>query len=123
MPHKFHLYLIYITSKRSNLFSLQYGYYRVNYPADDWSTLSEVLLENPEAISVSDRANLINDAFNLAKGGRLPFSTALQVLVRLRRGRGRVINEGVKLVKGRLPFSTALQVLVRPRGGRGRVTN
>jgi hypothetical protein len=30
---------------------------------------------------VSDRANLINDVFNLAKGGRLPFSRALQVRV------------------------------------------
>ena len=41
--------------------------------------MSEVLLENPQLLSVSDRASLINDAFNLAKGGRLPFSTALQV--------------------------------------------
>jgi hypothetical protein len=57
----------------------QYGYYRVNYPAEDWEKLSRLLVENHQSLSVSDRASLINDAFSLAKGGRLPFSEALQV--------------------------------------------
>jgi hypothetical protein len=57
----------------------QYGYYRVNYPAEDWQRLGQLLLDDHVVLSVSDRASLINDAFNLAKGGRLPFSQALQV--------------------------------------------
>jgi hypothetical protein len=57
----------------------QYGYYRVNYPTEDWQRLSQLLLDDHNILSVSDRASLINDAFNLAKGGRVPFSQALQV--------------------------------------------
>jgi glutamyl aminopeptidase len=57
----------------------QYGYYRVNYPLEDWESLSNVLQDNAQALSVSDRASLINDAFALAQGGRLPFSMALQM--------------------------------------------
>ena len=57
----------------------QFGYYRVNYPAEDWEALSQLLLVDHEILSVSDRSSLINDAFNLATGGRLPFSQALQV--------------------------------------------
>ena len=57
----------------------QFGYYRVNYPIEEWESLSQLLLEDHQALSVSDRASLINDVFSLAKGGRLPFSQALRV--------------------------------------------
>ena len=39
------------------------GYYRVNYPAEDWDAFTSLLSSNPEALSASDRASLINDAF------------------------------------------------------------
>jgi len=44
----------------------QRGYYRVNYPAEDWARFADLLTTDPTALSSSDRANLINDAFSLA---------------------------------------------------------
>ncbi len=46
----------------------QLGYYRVNYPLEDWNTFQQLLLgENGESyegkLSNSDRTSLINDAF------------------------------------------------------------
>lgn len=55
----------------------QFGYYRVNYPLDDWSTFSSVLLDDVDALSISDRTSLLNDAFALASGDRLPYGYAL----------------------------------------------
>ena len=55
----------------------QYGYYRVNYPLEDWATFSQLLLNDMNALSISDRTSLLNDAFSLAAGNRLIYSTAL----------------------------------------------
>lgn len=57
----------------------QVGYYRVNYPLEDWKTLSETLLNNLETLSVSDRAHLLNDAFSLAEATQLNYDVALDL--------------------------------------------
>merc|ERR550519_2918753 len=51
----------------------QFGYYRVNYPKEDWKTLANVLVSNPQAIQPLDRASLINDAFSLAESGHIAY--------------------------------------------------
>ncbi|KAL6107437.1 anpep [Pungitius sinensis] len=43
------------------------GYYRVNYDLDNWNRLVEVLSTNHELIPVINRAQLVDDAFNLAR--------------------------------------------------------
>ncbi|PKU47781.1 thyrotropin-releasing hormone-degrading ectoenzyme [Limosa lapponica baueri] len=45
----------------------QTGYFRVNYDIRNWRLLINQLTRNHEVISVSNRAGLIDDAFNLAR--------------------------------------------------------
>ena len=44
----------------------QFGYYRVNYPKEDWAIFGELLMNDPNKLSNSDRTSLLNDAFALA---------------------------------------------------------
>ncbi len=59
------------------------GYYRVNYPEDDWLAFSAALLEaaTPSAVlpAAVDRTGLLADAFALAAGGRLSYAVALDL--------------------------------------------
>ena len=57
----------------------QRGYYRVNYPLEDWENFGQILLDRPEVLSSSDRTSLLNDAFSLAQADRIPYSTALSL--------------------------------------------
>lgn len=49
----------------------QYGYYRVNYDQKNWQLLSDQLIDDHTIFPESNRATLISDAFNLARGGEL----------------------------------------------------
>ncbi|KAF5892696.1 aminopeptidase N-like, partial [Clarias magur] len=53
------------------------GYYRVNYDADNWNRLLQKLTESHESIPVINRAQLIDDAFNLARAGITETTLAL----------------------------------------------
>ncbi|XP_025986513.2 aminopeptidase N [Solenopsis invicta] len=59
----------------------QTGYYRVNYDDANWKLLSEFLEKNPDnsSISATNRAQLIDDALNLARAGYLNYTTALEI--------------------------------------------
>ena len=67
----------------------QSGYYRVNYPEEDWIAFGELLLDwanesrntfsKPCPLSTADRVSLINDAFCLAAAHRLPYRVALNL--------------------------------------------
>merc|ERR1719153_1277968 len=57
----------------------QTGYYRVNYDQQNWALLVEQLLRNHTAIHVNNRAQIIDDAFNLARANLLDYETALSV--------------------------------------------
>ncbi|XP_071569030.1 aminopeptidase N-like [Temnothorax nylanderi] len=58
----------------------QTGYYRVNYDKENWVLLSEYLLTSDyKNISATNRAQLIDDALNLARAGRLKYTTALNI--------------------------------------------
>lgn len=50
------------------------GFYRVNYDLDNWQLLSEQLVYQPNAIPLSSRGQLIDDAFQLAFIGVLNYT-------------------------------------------------
>ncbi|KAL8580187.1 hypothetical protein ACOMHN_059160 [Nucella lapillus] len=58
----------------------QYGYYRVNYPAENWLALIHQLKTDPSVIPPINRAQIINDAWSLARAGHLSMGVALQTL-------------------------------------------
>ena len=64
----------------------QKGYYRVQYPEEDWERFSQLLLQNAQLFSSSDRTSLLNDAFNLASAGRIPYASALNLTLYLSGG-------------------------------------
>nr|CAD7410180.1 unnamed protein product [Timema cristinae] len=56
------------------------GYYRVNYDSENWNRIASFLESNVyENIHVVNRAQLLNDAFNLARAGQLSYETVLNV--------------------------------------------
>uniref|UniRef100_A0A672KWH6 Aminopeptidase n=1 Tax=Sinocyclocheilus grahami TaxID=75366 RepID=A0A672KWH6_SINGR len=54
------------------------GYYRVNYDNDNWQRLLNALQNSRQSIPVINRAQLIDDAFNLAKAGIIETTLALR---------------------------------------------
>uniref|UniRef100_A0A452HFC5 Thyrotropin-releasing hormone-degrading ectoenzyme n=1 Tax=Gopherus agassizii TaxID=38772 RepID=A0A452HFC5_9SAUR len=58
----------------------QTGYFRVNYDVRNWRLLTDQLMRNHEVISISNRAGLIDDAFNLARAGYLPQNIPLEII-------------------------------------------
>lgn len=57
----------------------QIGYYRVNYPVEEWKKLSNALVSNLNQFSISDRGHLLNDAFSLADASQLDYDVALDL--------------------------------------------
>ncbi|XP_058467773.1 aminopeptidase N [Malaya genurostris] len=59
----------------------QTGYYRVNYDQQNWDMIINHLRDrdNFKSIAPSNRAQLIDDALNLARGGYLNYSIALNI--------------------------------------------
>lgn len=55
------------------------GYYLVNYAPDMWRSLTTALKENLSAFSVSDRVQLLNDAFLLAEASQLEYKVAMDM--------------------------------------------
>jgi len=56
------------------------GYYRVNYDDSNWERLANYLSTSYYAnISAINRAQLIDDALNLARAGYLGYETALKI--------------------------------------------
>lgn len=57
----------------------QIGYYRVNYDNENWKALTAALIANVNALAVSDRSHLLNDAFNLADATHLSYEIAMDL--------------------------------------------
>ncbi|KAL2093494.1 hypothetical protein ACEWY4_010806 [Coilia grayii] len=53
------------------------GYYRVNYDAANWDRIMAQLHTDHQVIPVINRAQLVDDAFNLARAKIIPMSVAL----------------------------------------------
>uniref|UniRef100_A0A182LY12 Aminopeptidase n=1 Tax=Anopheles culicifacies TaxID=139723 RepID=A0A182LY12_9DIPT len=62
----------------------QVGYYRVNYDERNWELITNALLENWAAVHRLNRAQLIDDAYWLARSGRLDMRVALNLMTYLR---------------------------------------
>ncbi|XP_041041968.1 endoplasmic reticulum aminopeptidase 1b isoform X1 [Carcharodon carcharias] len=60
------------------------GYYIVHYENDGWDALITLLRENHTVLSSNDRANLINNAFQLVSIGKLPLDKALDLTLYLK---------------------------------------
>ncbi|XP_060551724.1 aminopeptidase N-like isoform X2 [Ruditapes philippinarum] len=58
----------------------QYGYYMVNYEDSNWKALIQQLRSKHTVISNINRAQIINDAWSLARAGQLSTDIALSVL-------------------------------------------
>ncbi|XP_053377176.1 aminopeptidase N-like isoform X1 [Mercenaria mercenaria] len=58
----------------------QYGYYRVNYEDSNWKLLIQQLKTKHKVISNINRAQIINDAWSLARAGQLSTDIALNIL-------------------------------------------
>ena len=57
----------------------QTGFYRVNYDDNNWSLIASRLATAPSSIHRVNRAQLLDDAFNLARAGRLDYTIALSL--------------------------------------------
>ncbi|XP_023293113.2 aminopeptidase N [Lucilia cuprina] len=59
----------------------QSGYYRINYELSNWQTITSHLMNSQtfKQIAPSNRAQLIDDAMNLARGGYLSYEIALNL--------------------------------------------
>jgi aminopeptidase N len=57
------------------------GFYRVNYDVTNWKLLTEYLMNRDHftQIGIINRAQLLDDALNLACAGLLDYATALDV--------------------------------------------
>lgn len=59
----------------------QVGYYRVNYDEDNWAKISAALhKEDFGGIHVLNRAQIVDDLFNLARAGLVKYDAALEIL-------------------------------------------
>ncbi|XP_030856224.1 aminopeptidase N isoform X2 [Strongylocentrotus purpuratus] len=57
----------------------QFGFFRVNYDDENWARLSQQLVQQHEVFPNENRAQLINDAFSLARVGRVDYPIALNL--------------------------------------------
>ncbi|KAE9547318.1 hypothetical protein FO519_009470, partial [Halicephalobus sp. NKZ332] len=55
------------------------GFYRVKYDHDQMKKINKQLLENHTAIQMRSRARYIDDAFNLAQAGSIPYEEVLEI--------------------------------------------
>uniref|UniRef100_A0A182QWB6 Aminopeptidase n=1 Tax=Anopheles farauti TaxID=69004 RepID=A0A182QWB6_9DIPT len=65
----------------------QTGFYRVNYDPSNWYMLIEALIDDTTSIPLHSRAQLIDDAFHLARSNRLDLEIALEMLAYVRHER------------------------------------
>ena len=61
------------------------GFYRVNYDERNWNLIWAQLLHDPEQIPTISRAELVDDAFHLARADHLPYRMALNLANYLRK--------------------------------------
>jgi len=55
----------------------QTGFFRVNYDATNWHLIADLLVANHASVHRINRAQILNDAFELARAGLLEYPTAL----------------------------------------------
>jgi aminopeptidase N len=64
----------------ASIFNIQQtGFYRVNYDKKNWELIAETLKNDHKSIHVINRAQILDDALELAKVGKLDYQTALSL--------------------------------------------
>ncbi|XP_044585649.1 membrane alanyl aminopeptidase-like [Cotesia glomerata] len=58
----------------------QFGYYRVNYDEQNWKLITQFLTNNHTAINLLNRAQLIDDVFNLARLNYTKYKIAFNLI-------------------------------------------
>ncbi|XP_055635493.1 aminopeptidase N-like [Toxorhynchites rutilus septentrionalis] len=58
----------------------QFGFYRVNYDTRNWELITDALIVSSSSVHPNNRAQLIDDAFNLARADLLDFGVVLRLL-------------------------------------------
>ncbi|KAL0882637.1 hypothetical protein ABMA27_001072 [Loxostege sticticalis] len=56
------------------------GFYRVNYDKTNWALITRALRSNPKDIHEFNRAQMIDDLFNLGRAGVKPYEEVLNIL-------------------------------------------
>ena len=56
----------------------QTGYFRVNYDAQNWNMIIKALENDPKSIHRTNKGQIFNDIFSLAKVGQVPYKDALE---------------------------------------------
>lgn len=62
----------------------QVGFYRVNYDVRNWQLITDALITNHDSIHRLNRAQLIDDAYWLARSGRLDVEILMNLVIYLR---------------------------------------
>lgn len=60
------------------------GYYRVEYDPVNWQLLGQQLVADHSAIDSATRAQLVDDAFTLARADAIPYQIAFDLIAYLR---------------------------------------
>ncbi|XP_065095409.1 aminopeptidase N-like [Ochlerotatus camptorhynchus] len=64
--------------------NLNFGFYRINYDTRNWELITAAWIQSPDNIDPNNRAQLIDDAFALARADLLDFSIVLRLLTGLK---------------------------------------
>lgn len=62
--------------------AMQIGYFRVNYDTENWMKLREALYSGPnhDGIHVLNRAQIVDDLFQLARAGTVEYKFAIDII-------------------------------------------
>lgn len=76
---------IYSFRQNPNLIHFVFSaYYRVNYDVTLWNALTNALSNNHTTIDVLNRAQIVDDALNLARAGEISYAQAFRIVDYLR---------------------------------------
>jgi aminopeptidase N len=93
------------------------GFFRTNYDEDMWRKLIDQLHTDHEVFSASNRAGLINDAFNLARANQLSYDIALNLTSYLHKETDyvpwRAFLDSIDFIKGMVATSNSYGLLKR----------
>ncbi|XP_063707020.1 membrane alanyl aminopeptidase-like [Culicoides brevitarsis] len=91
----------------------QFGYYRVNYDLNNWQAIGNELKSKHETINAINRAQIIDDLFNLAKVGYLEYDFIFNVISYVKKDRDYLpwlaLSNGLAYLEQRIPSDPSLK--------------
>lgn len=86
----------------------QTGFYRVNYDTENWNKIKEALMtDDHDKIHVLNRAQIVDDLFNLARAGIVDYPTAVDIIRYIKKEKSYIpwltaINHGLTFLSQRV---------------------